>query len=182
MLRLFVKMAFLLAGFSLLSCRTLFAADPAASPTPRLLWGLDPQVIAALAGAIIAGLFALGVGFLAYRREARSQDALWIRDKLFTVYSDCIYYLIKLSLSSLTHSTKNKDVRQHFSESQRFLNLLRGYHHADRAAATELLGCTRNLAAASDKTKDLSTAADDALDTVKRLFADDPRIQVQASR
>lgn len=175
-------MPYLIAGFSSVSCGAVFAADPAASPTPGSSWELHPQVIAALAGALIAGLFALCVGFLAHRRETRSQDALWIREKLFTVYSDCIYYLIKLSLSSATHSTSDKEVRQHFSEAQRFLNLLRGYHHADRAAATELLGCTRNLAAASEKTADLSTAADQALDTVKRLFADDPRIQVHASR
>ena len=62
---------------------------------------LHPQVAAAILGAVIAGLFAFVVGWLAHRRERKRNDIQWHQEKLLEAYSNCIYYLVKLSISSL---------------------------------------------------------------------------------
>ena len=40
-------------------------------------------------------------------------------------HSNCLYYLVKLGISAVTESTKDKEVRQHYTEAQRYLLLLR---------------------------------------------------------
>jgi hypothetical protein len=87
---------------------------------------IHPQVGAAILGAMIAGLFALLVGWIGYKREQKRRaeeygvrEAEWVRGKLLEAYSRAIYYLIKLSISSSAKSTDDKDVRQHYCEAQR---------------------------------------------------------------
>ena len=91
--------------------------------------------LAALAGAVVGGLFTTLANEVTYRREAtrRAGEAVqkekeWLRDQLLKAYSDGIYYLTKLSRSSRAQAADNKDMRQHFSESLRYLYLLRAYH------------------------------------------------------
>lgn len=139
---------------------------------------LHPQVAAALAGAIIAGVFAFVVGWLAHRREVRRRDMEWSREKLLECYSNCIYYLIKLSISSSKKSTEDKDVRQHFSEAQRYLVLLRAYHHSSDESVADLKKCSAGLADASDTTFQLSEAAEHAIEVVKSLMETDRRVRV----
>ncbi|NUZ05980.1 hypothetical protein [Piscinibacter koreensis] len=103
----------------------------------------------------------------------------WIRTTLFSIYSDAIYYLVKLSLSAPTNALGSKEVRQHFSEAQRFLNLLHCYHDP-AGAAKELQERSRALAAASEQTVELATASEAALATVKALFQADGRVQTNA--
>jgi hypothetical protein len=143
------------------------------------------EVYAALAGAIAAGVFALvgvGVGYLLEERRAIRQqiarDAEWIRDNLFRTYSDCIYYLVKLALSSTERSASDKDVRQHYSEALRFLNLLIGFHFGTPDVVQQLESAATSLANTSDKFGgELSKAADDAVAQVKLVFRADRRIQ-----
>ena len=93
------------------------------------------EVQAALIGASVGGLIAL-VGtllaavFEAKRRvaDARQRDGEWRREKCNEAYSQAIYYLFKLQLSSTKNDLSDKDVRQHLSEAQRFLSLLQAYH------------------------------------------------------
>ena len=139
---------------------------------------LHPQVAAALIGALIAGVFAFIVGWTAHRRDTRRRDVEWSREKLLECYSNCVYYLVKLSISSSKKSTDDKDVRQHFSEVQRYLILLSAYHHSDPATVARLNQCNAELCFAADNTAKLSHAADDALEMVKSLMEKDRRVQI----
>lgn len=134
---------------------------------------LDPRIEAAFIGAIIAGVFAFVVGWLTHRRDVRRRDLEWSREKLLESYSNCIYYLVKLGISSMSKSTEDKDVRQHFSEAQRYLNLLRAYHSPSDVAVEKLRTCNQNLAANWNKTKELSEVADNAVEDVKRIMEND---------
>lgn len=165
---------------SLLIAMAVFAAPPRlwAGNGDTALLGLSSEVWAALVGAFLAGLFSVGSGMLIHRREVKTRYNQWVREQLFAAYSSSFYYLIKLSVSGETKSTTDKDVRQHFSEAQRFLNILRGYH-AKSPDAARLQQCTADLAANSKNTPGLSVAADNALNVVKDLFANDPRVQIQ---
>jgi len=146
------------------------------TPIPVQPQFLHPQVIAAILGAIIAGTFAFVVGWLTHRREKRRSDIQWFREKLLESYSNCIYYLVKLSISSSKKSTDDKDVRQHFSESQRYLILLRAYH-SDNEHTSQLKECSRKLADTWNETDKLSDAADYAIEIVKSLLENDGRVQ-----
>jgi hypothetical protein len=139
---------------------------------------LNPQVAAALIGALLAGVFAFVVGWTAHRRETRRRDVEWSREKLLECYSNCVYYLIKLSISSSKKSTDDKDVRQHFSEAQRYLILLSVYHHSDSATVAKLNDCNATLCTAADKTAELAEAADGAVEVVKSLMEQDRRVQL----
>jgi hypothetical protein len=156
----------------------VFAAPSRLCTGDAKILGLSSDVWAALVGAFLAGLFSIGSGMLIHRREVKTRYNQWVREQLFEAYSNSFYYLIKLSVSGEKKSTENKDVRQHFSETQRFLNILRGYH-ANSPEAVRLQRSTQELAANSKKSPELSVAADNALDVVKDLFANDPRVQIR---
>src|SRR4029434_6856794 len=96
---------------------------------------LSPEVQAALIGALVAGVLTLaGTVVNLYfetrrsREENRRRDAEWRREKCNEAYSQAIYYLFKLQVSSQSAAPTDKDVRQHLSEAQRFLALLQAYH------------------------------------------------------
>jgi hypothetical protein len=96
---------------------------------------MSEDVQAALIGASVGGLIALFGTILAAvfenkRRlaDARRRDSEWRREKCNEAYSQAIYYLFKLQLSSVKNDPSDKDVRQHLSEAQRFLSLLQAYH------------------------------------------------------
>src|SRR3569832_1858872 len=59
----------------------LVAASPATTPATADSTGLHPQVLAAFAGAIVAVLFALAIGFVSHRRETQARNDQWTRDK-----------------------------------------------------------------------------------------------------
>jgi hypothetical protein len=157
----------------------LAAAQPpeAQPPAPRP-FGLSSEVWAALVGAFLAGLFSVFGGALLHHRETKSRYSQWVREQLFEAYSNSFYYLVKLSVSAETKTTADKDVRQHFSEAQRFLNILRGYHSRTSEEA-DLLKSTKDLEANSQKSPELSAAADRVLDIVKDLFSNDQRVQIR---
>lgn len=143
------------------------------------------ELYAALAGAIAAGIFALAgvaVGYLLEERRAIRQqvarDAEWTREKLYGAYSDCIYYLVKLAVSSTDRSTADKEVRQHYSEAIRYLNLLTGFHFGTPDAVRQLESAAVSLANTSDSTAgNLSEVADETVAKVKSIFRGDTRIQ-----
>jgi len=161
---------------------------------PQLLAWLSSEVNAALAGGLLAGAISVGLSYLSHRREAKERCAAarehdraehdrWLRDRMYDIYSQAIYYLVKLGTSAPNLPKDQKDVRQHFSECQRFLNLLRGYHATEPDAAAELQTATKALETAWNQAWNqncgmtLSREADKALGEVKALFEKDPRIQ-----
>lgn len=116
---------------------------------------LSSEIYAALIGASVGGVLALlGSGLTALiegrRRleDARRRDAEWRREKCNEAYSQTIYYLFKLKVSSTVASLDDKDVRQHLSEAQRYLALLQAYHPLEnvrtelRAASDRLIKST----------------------------------------
>lgn len=96
---------------------------------------MSNEVQAALIGALIAGVLTLtGILLTSHvesrrmREETRKRDDEWRREKCNEAYSQAIYYLFKLEVSSQSQDINDKDVRQHLSEAQRFLTLLTAYH------------------------------------------------------
>ncbi len=106
-------------------------------------------------------------------------DKEWRRQELHDAYSGAFYYLVKLALSSLHATTRDKDVRQHFSEAQRYLILLDA-HHEVHATKEKLRARREALADNSDQTAELSCAAEQALEEVKIIFGEDTRLQMTA--
>jgi hypothetical protein len=95
---------------------------------------LSKEVQAAFAGALLAGVFTMLGSWWTVRQEERRRgdeerrrNEEWRREKCNEAYSSAIYYLFKLQLSSRDNAA-DKDVRQHLSESQRYLALLEAYH------------------------------------------------------
>jgi hypothetical protein len=142
---------------------------------------LDPRIQAALIGAVIAGIFAFGGGWLAHYRDAKRRDFEWSREKLLECYSNSIYYLVKLSITAQSqHNAKEfEDLRQHFSETQRNLNLLMAYRFAGNLGNETLNNCTKNLAGAWGNNNEISSAADNTIAIVKTLFERDERVGIR---
>lgn len=129
---------------------------------------MSNEVQAALIGASVGGLIALLGTLLAaifdnkrQQADALRRDSEWRREKCNEAYSQAIYYLFKLQLSSAKNDPYDKDVRQHLSEAQRFVSLLQAYHpssdqreHLKRAADT--------LRSGIDRPDSISKAASDA--------------------
>lgn len=160
----------------------------------NLLLALNSDVWAALAGAAVAGVTTIVISVISYirdekqlREQHRQRSEEWFREKLAVSYSDCIYYLVKLTLSSMKHlPSDDKDVRQHFAESQRYLVLLRIYQTEESSSdeespAEKLKNCNFALEQASDDCKKLSEAADAAANTVKEIMERDMRIPITAA-
>jgi len=137
--------------------------------------------LAALAGAVVGGIFTFSVNELAYQREARrrkeeavQREKEWLREKLLGSYSNGIYYLTKLGSSSRSQPEDNKETRQHFSESLRYLYLLRAYHERT-GQAEEVQALIDQLSADG---VDRSEAARDACFAVQGLLKGDRRLNV----
>jgi hypothetical protein len=131
------------------------------------------EVQAALIGASVGGLIALVGTLLAaiFEDKRRLADALrrdseWRREKCNEAYSQAIYYLFKLQVSSAKNDLSDKDVRQHLSEAQRFLSLLEAYHPvADQRERLKHAAVT--LRSGIAKPDSISKAASDARETVE---------------
>ena len=131
------------------------------------------EVWAALIGALIGGLIALiGIIIAAIfenRRlkiESKTRDSEWRREKCNEAYSHAIYYLFKLQVSSATNDISDKDVRQHLSESQRYLSLLQAYHPVDKERE-RIRSAADKLRAAVGMPQMLSSKAGEALNVVE---------------
>lgn len=129
---------------------------------------LSNEVQAALIGALVAGVLTLAGSLLNMyfearrtREENRRHDAEWRREKCNEAYSEAIYYLFKLQVSSQSQSLADKDVRQHLSEAQRFLALLQAYH-PDESMRQELARVALGLQAAVATPGNLSSQAAEA--------------------
>jgi hypothetical protein len=129
---------------------------------------LSNEVQAALLGALVAGVLTLGGSVLNLyfetrrtREENRRRDAEWRREKCNEAYSEAIYYLFKLQVSSQSQGPSDKDVRQHFSEAQRFLALLQAYHPKD-SMRQKLARVAVDLQASHAAPGNLSAKADEA--------------------
>lgn len=155
---------------------------------------MEKEVIAALVGALVAGLFALvggAVGFLWQQQQ-------WVRERLLAAYSNSIYYLFKLSVSSqdyldtLAEETKQraqggkitvdvaaakKDLRQHLSESQRHLALLLSFHDVDVAQGRALADALKLLT--SSPSANLPKISGDAANEVRAALATDSRVKAR---
>jgi hypothetical protein len=145
--------------------------------------GLHPQVMGAIIGATVAGLFAISSTAISHWREERKRredfkrrDTEWLRDKILDAYSNSIYYLIKLSVSAVNKSTEDKEVRQHFTESQRHLLLLKAYP-TNRLQYEIIDFCNAGLANSWDKPGQLANFAEVATQLVKMLLERDDRIR-----
>jgi len=69
-----------------------------------------------------------------WERERQIANDEWVREKVVASYSEAIYYLVKLSMSSVSkEADRDKQVRQHVAESQRYLNLLGIYRASSRS-------------------------------------------------
>ena len=64
---------------------------------------MDPVVVAAIVGGI-AGAFGSVLA-----NESVRRDREWNRDTILTAYSECIYYLIKLSIATYHKPTDDTD-------------------------------------------------------------------------
>ena len=78
------------------------------------------QAALALAGVLATAVFERRRIY----EDNQRRDVEWRREKCNGAYSQAICYLFKLQVSSRSAGTGDKDVRQHLSESQRFLSLL----------------------------------------------------------
>jgi hypothetical protein len=148
---------------------------------------MDPRVEGAILGALIAGLVALTTGWLSRRHESQRSDNEWFREKLLEAYSNCIYYLVKLSISASERpagdkekAANRKDIRQHFSESQRYLILLRAYH-SDSQSVEALKATSHHLAEHWADAEKLPDVADTAVEVVKGLLEKDSRVRPPTS-
>ena len=127
---------------------------------------MPSDVYAALIGASVGGVLTLlGSGLTALvegrRRveDARKRDAEWRREKCNEAYSQAIYYLFKLKVSSASASSDDRDVRQHLSEAQPYLALLQAYHPLENVR-TELRDASDRLTKGASS--DLSSSAEEA--------------------
>jgi hypothetical protein len=142
---------------------------------------LSPQVWASYVAGLLSGIFAL-VGMMAtarnerLRREeaARREDIIWFRNAIAEAYSQALYYLFKLSVSSTTAPRTDKDVRQQLSESQRYLLLLYAYQ-ADTGKKQALMS---EVTALDSAAANLASVAANAGATVRSQFQTDSRINV----
>jgi hypothetical protein len=146
---------------------------------------MDPHVTGAmigLAGAVLVGALALLSGWLSRQHELSRSKTEWFRDKLLEAYSGALYYLMKLGISAMTKSAKDDgEVRQHYSEAQRYLLLLRAF--STRTADFERLStCVKDLVAHWDKPCLLAERADAASDVVQLLLEADDRVKPTAQR
>ena len=170
------------------------------------LQNTDKEVAAAILGAAVAGGFALIALFFGWlfevrrwrrdrvirdedwkrneqardndrRREQEVRDSEWLREKALAAYSDAVYYLFKLSLSSKRDGLESKDVRQHISESRRHLLLIRA-HTPDLADAVDDLFAELNVAVQDRSAKPLSDVADSLGHRVVELLTNDLRFHV----
>lgn len=87
--------------------------------------------LATLLAALVGAVAAIAGGWLAHawqlrrtKAEWRNQNEQWIRQQRFEAYKQALYYAFKLEMSSGVASGPDKDVRQHVSESQRWIALL----------------------------------------------------------
>jgi hypothetical protein len=131
------------------------------------------DVQAALIGAAVAGILTLAGGVLTFyletrrtHEENRRRDAEWRREKCNEAYSQAIYYLFKLQISSQSQGPSDKDVRQHLSEAQRYLSLLQAYHPAE-SIRQELARVALRLKTPVAVSGELSTRADEARRSVE---------------
>lgn len=112
--------------------------------------------VAALIGAGVGGALTLAGTLITsafearrWQQEDRKRDAEWRREKCNEAYSQAVYYLFKLQVSSRSADPSDKDVRQHLSEAQRYLSLLQAYHPSEqvrkelRRVAVELTDSTK---------------------------------------
>src|SRR6266545_4247924 len=151
---------------------------------------MDPHVTGAivgatgaLVGATVAGGVALLSDWLSRKHEKERAEVAWFREKLLEAYSGCIYYLVKLSLSASEKPTTDKektenrkDVRQHFSESQRYLILLRAYHSSP-SAIDSLKAASKSLADNWNAFDTLGGVADKEVEMIKELLEHDARVK-----
>src|SRR4029450_1987636 len=135
---------------------------------------LPSEVQAALVGALIAGVLTLAGSLLTLyfetrraREENRRHDSEWRREKCNEAYSEAIYYLFKLQVSSQTAGPADKEVRQHLSEAQRFLALLQAYH-PNESMRQELAQVDRQLQACLSNPSTLSAQAKEARQVVEK--------------
>jgi hypothetical protein len=149
---------------------------------------MEPQVEAALVGAMVAGALTLAgaiVSFLFqarhWRQESRKRDAEWRREKCNEAYSQAIYYLFKLQVSSAQNGLDDKDVRQHLSEGQRYLSLLQAYH-PDADARRTLAVVAAALKDALHEPGDISAAAERACVAVEQSLQSTWSPTVRGSR
>jgi len=143
---------------------------------------LTPQVWAAYVSGLLSGVFAILAMVVSSRNErlrlretAHREDVIWFRNAIAEAYSQSLYYLFKLSVSSASADRSAEKVRQHLSEAQRYLLLLHAYHvsSADRANIMQAVN------ALDDQQKELSESAREAVTLVRKLFQVDPRINVK---
>src|SRR5262249_11962388 len=142
-------------------------------------------VVAAMAGALIAAAMVLVSNYLVARKERLA----WERENLFTSYSNCMYYLIKLSMSALAvgevdrrsdpkrYDELMKDARQHIAESQRYSNILSLYNPRDET----LQASRKQIEDNWNRPRVLSTKAEEALSVVKKLLDKDRRLGTRPS-
>ena len=134
---------------------------------------MSNEVQAALIGASVGGLIALFGTLLAavFESKRRIADALrrdieWRREKCNEAYSQAIYYLFKLQLSSAKNDTSDKEVREHLSEAQRFLSLLQAYHPLNDERQ-QLRRAAERLRTGIDVPSSISNAASEAREVVE---------------
>ena len=145
---------------------------------------MQAEVLAAYVTGLISGFFAL-VGFWFHWRQERQRTVLeeqrehivWLRNALAESYSQAMYYLFKLSVSATTADRNDKDVRQHLSESQRYLLLLHAYH-GDAMVRQRILSSVADL---DDEKKPLAASATAGVTVVRELFTKDSRVNVTAA-
>jgi hypothetical protein len=142
---------------------------------------MTQQVWAAYVSGLLSGLFALFAFWLNSRSEQAKlvaaehrEDFIWFRNAIADAYSQAIYYLFKLSMSSAAAVPDQKEVRQHLSESQRYLLLLHAYH-AESETKAKLLVAVNDL----DTSAKLSDSATKGLQLARLLFTTDGRINVR---
>jgi hypothetical protein len=143
---------------------------------------LSPAVWAAYVAGLLNGVFALVGIIYAARNErsrrtesARREDLIWFRNAIAEAYSEALFYLFKLSVSSQTAPRTDKDVRQHLSEAQRNLLLLYAYQ-PDQSKRDALM---EQVNALDNEKSNLSAAATSAGTVVRTQFQSDTRINVE---
>jgi uncharacterized membrane-anchored protein YhcB (DUF1043 family) len=115
-------------------------------------------IVGAIAGLVLGAILTL----LTNERALAQHRSFWIREKLYENYSNAIYYLFKLEISSKAASLEDREVRQHYSEAQRFLHLLSAYQK-HRDATTPFQALSDTLATASDDLATVRIAAENPL-------------------